>query len=203
VRLFLIGHLISFVNSILGYLPTDWKASSSAWTCSFELRAGILRLFRPRQSTTIPAAMNRITSRLFTAAVIFLATVSGVQAASDPTVTIEKPKARTTTGGACRIVSDGTLSGVWGPSSLPTLAFTIGPGSAMADAMHANKGRYTGPGKYPNVIIAVYLGKTALDDTYAGLGTVALSPDGHTGSFALNNGSASGHFDCGQPPKRD
>jgi len=118
-------------------------------------------------------------------------------------VTIEKPKARTTTGGACRIVSDGTLSGVWGPSSLPTLAFTVGPGSAMADAMHANKGRYSGPGKYPNVIIAVYLGKTALDDTYAGLGTVVLDADGHTGSFALNNGSASGHFDCGQPPKRD
>ena len=42
----------------------------------------------------------------------------------------------------------------------------------MADAMHANKGRYTGPGKYPNVIIAVYLGKTALDDIYAGLGAV-------------------------------
>ncbi len=73
----------------------------------------------------------------------------------------------------------------------------------MADMMHANKGKYSGPGKYPNVIIAVYLGKTALEDTYAGLGTVTLNADGHTGSFALNNGSASGHFDCGQPPKRD
>jgi hypothetical protein len=141
--------------------------------------------------------------RSFTAAVILLATASAIHAAFEPTVVIEKPKARTTTGGACRIVSDGTLSGVWGPSALPTLAFTVGPASAMADAMHANKGRYSGPGKYPNVIIAVYLGKTALDDTYAGLGTVILNADGHTGSFALNNGSASGHFDCGQPPKRD
>src|SRR5579871_333443 len=112
-------------------------------------------LFRP--------AMNRSTSRLLSA-VIFLAAITGAQAASDPTVVIEKPKARTATGGFCRIVSDGTLSGVWGPTSLPTLAFTIGPGSAMADAMRANKGRYTGPGKYPNVIIAVYIGKTALDD---------------------------------------
>jgi hypothetical protein len=145
--------------------------------------------------------MNRNRSRVFTAAVIFLAAITGAQAASDPTVMIEKPKARTTTGGFCRIVSDGTLSGVWGPTSLPTLAFTIGPGSAMADAMHANKGRYTGPGKYPNVIIAVYLGKTALDDTYAGLGTVILNADGHTGSFTLNDGSASGHFECGLPPK--
>lgn len=146
--------------------------------------------------------MNRNRSRLFTVAVIlFLFAVAGLQAASDPAVTIEKPKARTTTGGFCRIVSDGTLSGVWGPTSLPTLAFTVGPGSAMADAMHANKGRYTGPGKYPNVIIAVYLGKTALDDSYIGLGAVVLNADGHTGSFALNNGSASGHFDCGLPPK--
>lgn len=73
----------------------------------------------------------------------------------------------------------------------------------MADMMHANKGKYTGPGKYPNVVIAVYLGKTALEDTYAGLGTVTLNADGQTGSFALNTGSASGHFDCGQPPRRD
>jgi hypothetical protein len=145
--------------------------------------------------------MNRISLKLFIAPVLLLVTAGEVLGASDPTVIIEKPKARTTTGGACRMVSDGTLSGVWGPSSLPTLAFTIGPASAMADAMHANKGRYTGPGKYPNVIIAVYLGKTALDDTYAGLGTVVLNADGHTGSFALNNGSASGHFDCGAPPK--
>jgi hypothetical protein len=137
------------------------------------------------------------------AVVILLATFAGAHAASEPTVTIEKPKSRTATGGACRIVSNGTLSGVWGPSSLPTLAFTIGPASAMADMMHANKGKYTGPGKYPNVIIAVYLGKTALEDTYAGLGTVTLNADGHTGSFALNNSSSSGHFDCGQPPKRD
>ncbi len=113
--------------------------------------------------------MNRNRSQIFIALVIFLVSIAGAQAASDPAVTIEKPKARTTTGGFRRIVSDGTLSAVWGPSSLPTLAFTIGPGSAMADAMHANKGRYSGPGKYPNVIIAVYLGKTALDDTYAAL----------------------------------
>ena len=141
-------------------------------------------LFRP--------AMNRSKSPLLSA-VIFLAAITAAQAASDPTVTIEKPKARTTTGGFCRIVSDGTLSGVWGPTSLPTLAFTIRSGSAMADAMHANQGRYNRPGKYPNVIIAVYLGKTALDDTYAGLGTVLLSRGWSHGSFVLNNGSASGH----------
>ncbi|HWX53847.1 MAG TPA: hypothetical protein VN176_04570 [Verrucomicrobiae bacterium] len=123
-------------------------------------------------------------------------------AASQPTVTIDKPKSRTVTGGACRILSDDTFSGNWGPAALPTLAFTIGPGSAMADQMHANKAKYTGPGTYRNEIVAVYLGKTALEDSYMGLGTVLINADGHTGTFTLNNGSAAGHFDCGLPPAR-
>jgi hypothetical protein len=122
--------------------------------------------------------------------------------AAQPNVTIEKPKARTVTSGGCRILSDGTFSGVWGPSQLPTLAFTIGPGSTMADQMHANKAKYTGPGRYTDEIVAVYLGKTALEDSYMGLGTVVIAADGHSGNFSLNDGSASGHFDCGTAPAR-
>lgn len=95
-----------------------------------------------------------------------------------------------------------TFSGTWGPSALPTLALTIGPGSAMADAMHANKAKYVGPGRYTNEIIAVYLGKTALEDSYGGLGTVVIGPDGHSGTFELNDHKASGHFDCGAAPSR-
>lgn len=122
--------------------------------------------------------------------------------AAQPNVTIEKPKATTVTGGGCRVLSDGTFSGTWGPSTLPTLAFTIGPGSTMAGQMHANKAKYTGPGRYTNEIVAVYLGKTALEDSYGGLGTIVIAADGHTGTFVLNNGTASGHFDCGTvPPK--
>jgi hypothetical protein len=136
--------------------------------------------------------------RAFAAAVITIATVAG--ASSPPTVTIEKPRAVTVTGGFCRVVSDGTLSGNWGPGNLPTLAFTIGPGSAMADQMHANKAKFTGPGAYKNEIVAVYLGKTALQDSYMGLGTVTINADGHSGKFTLNNGSAAGHFDCGAAP---
>jgi hypothetical protein len=94
------------------------------------------------------------------------------------------------------------LSGNWGPTALPTLAFTIGPGAAMADQMHANKAKFTGPGRYPNEIIAVYLGKTALEDSYGGLGTVVIGADGRTGTFALNDGTASGRFDCGTVPAR-
>ena|SRR5689334_7632771 len=143
--------------------------------------------------------MPKSKSRLSLTAVI-VAAFSVVNAAPQPTVTIEKPRARTTTGGECRLSAAGTFGGTWGPSALPTLAFTIGPESAMADQMHANKAKYRGPGSYKNEIIAVYLGKTALQDSYMGLGTVIINADGHTGKFALNDGSAAGHFDCGAPP---
>jgi hypothetical protein len=125
-----------------------------------------------------------------------------IRAATPPTAIIEKPKQRTVTEGRCRILSDGTFSGSWGPAALPTLGFTIGPGATMAAAMHANKAKFAGPGRYLNEIIAVYLGRTALEDTYGGLGTVVLSPDGHSGTFELNDHKASGRFDCGAVPSR-
>ncbi|HEX5435123.1 MAG TPA: hypothetical protein VFY05_12855 [Candidatus Angelobacter sp.] len=134
-------------------------------------------------------------------ALFSVATVAILTAGPQPTATIIKPKPRTVTGGFCRLISNGTLSGNWGPSNLPTLAFTIGPSSTMADAMHANKAKFTGPGTYKNEIIAVYLGKTALQDSYGGLGTIVFNADGHTGTFVLNDGSATGHFDCGVPPQ--
>jgi hypothetical protein len=122
-------------------------------------------------------------------------------AAPQPTATIDKPKSRTVTGGFCRVLGNDTFSGNFGPnSSLPTLALTIGPASAMADALHANKAKFTGPGTYKNEIIAVYLGKTALEDSYMGLGTVIINADKHSGTFSLNDKSAAGHFDCGAPP---
>jgi hypothetical protein len=122
-------------------------------------------------------------------------------AAPQPTATIDKPKSRTVAGGLCRILNNNTFSGNFGPSSsLPTLALTIGPGSTMADALHANKTPFSGPGTYKNEIIAVYLGKTAMEDSYMGLGTVVIKPDKRSGTFTLNDKSASGHFDCGAPP---
>ncbi len=142
-------------------------------------------------------------THLFLSTAVIVATLVSLGAAPQPSVTIEKPRPVTVTGGFCKILSDGaTLSGNWGPSSLPTLAFTIGPGSTMADALHANKAKFTGPGTYKNEIVAVYLGKTALKDSYMGLGTVTINADKHTGRFALNDGSAAGHFDCGEPPTR-
>jgi hypothetical protein len=124
-----------------------------------------------------------------------------VHAAAPPTAIIEKPKPRTVTTGSCKIVSDGTLSGTWGPADLPTLAFTIGPGAAMADQMHSNKAKFAGPGKYQNEILAIYLGKTALEDSYGGLGTIVVNADGHSGTFTTNDSKAAGRFDCGVVPR--
>jgi hypothetical protein len=123
-------------------------------------------------------------------------------AAAPPTATIEKPQQKTVTEGRCRILGDGTLSANWGPSTLPTLGFTIGPGATMGDEMHANKVKFTGPGRYPNEIIAVYLGKTAVEDSYGGLGTIVIAADGHSGTFELNDHKASGRFDCGVAPSK-
>ena len=121
------------------------------------------------------------------------------QAASPTTgmAVVEKPKARTVAGGHCRQMEDGTFGATWGPDQLPLLAFTIGPRSAMADLMHADKKRFDGPGVYKNVVIAVYLGKTALEDMHAGLGTVTVNADGRSGTFTLNDGSTAGRWTCG------
>lgn len=134
---------------------------------------------------------------------LVIAAMLAAAAAPAATATITKPKARTVTGGVCRLAANGTFGGNFGPNaSLPTLALTIGPGAAMADQLHANKARFAGPGKYANEIIAVYLGKTALEDSYLGLGTIVISADGKSGTFSLNDNSASGTFDCGIAPAR-
>ena len=125
-----------------------------------------------------------------------------VPLASPPTATIKKPKGQTVSGGSCRITDDGSTLGVnIGPNAaMPAVALTVGPRAAMADQMHANKAKFAGPGTYANEIMALYLGKTALDDSYMGLGTVKIAADGKSGSFALNDGKAAGIFDCGAPP---
>ena len=131
------------------------------------------------------------------AAVLLLVPLAGAQAKA----TIQKPKTLTVTGGRCLLKADGTLGINIGPNAaMPTLAFTIGPGAFMADQMHANKAKFAGPGKYVNEIVALYLGKTALEDHYIGLGTVTVAADGRSGTFALNDGKAAGTFDCGAAP---
>ena len=136
---------------------------------------------------------------LVAAALVVVAPVARAQAK----VTIQKPKMVTATGGRCLLKADGTLGVNIGPNvAMPTLAFTIGPGAFMADQMHANKAIFAGTGKYDNEIIAVYLGKTATEDSYMGLGTVTVAADGKSGTFSLNDGKAAGTFDCGAAPAK-
>lgn len=136
---------------------------------------------------------------LLAAAVLLLTPLAGAQAKA----TIQKPKTLTVTGGRCLLKADGTLGVNIGPNAtMPTLAFTIGPGTFMADQMHANKAKFAGPGTYANEIVAVYLGKTAMEDSYMGLGTVTVAADGRSGTFALNDGKAAGTFDCGAAPAK-
>ena len=134
---------------------------------------------------------------------LITAVASALASAAQPTATIQKPKVLTVTGGRCQMKADGTLGVNIGPNAaLPTLAFTIGPGAFMAEQLHANKAKFTGPGKYVNEIIALYLGKTALEDSYIGLGTVTVAADNQSGTFALNDGKAAGTFNCGAAPAK-
>jgi hypothetical protein len=136
---------------------------------------------------------------LLAVAGLLLSPLAGAQAKA----TIEKPKTLAVTGGRCLVKADGTLGVNIGPNAaMPTLAFTVGPGAFMADQMHANKAKFAGAGKYANEIVAVYLGKTALEDSYIGLGTVTVAGDGKSGTFALNDGKAAGTFDCGAAPAK-
>jgi hypothetical protein len=125
------------------------------------------------------------------------ATVASAQTAASAGARVERPKARSVATARCLNSHDGTLGGVFGRNELPLLAFTIGPRSAMADQMHASKAKFTGPGTYKNVVTMVYLGKTALEDTYGGLGTITVNSDWRSGSFALNDKTAAGTWDCG------
>ena len=136
---------------------------------------------------------------LLAGAFLLLPSPVGAQAKA----TIQKPKTLAVTVGRCQLKADGTLGVNIGPNAtMPTLAFTVGPGAFMADQMHANKAKFAGPGKYVNEIVAVYLGKTALEDSYIGLGTVSVAADGRSGTFALNDGKALGSFDCGAAPEK-
>lgn len=136
---------------------------------------------------------------LLATTVLLLSPLAGAQAKA----TIQKPKTLAVTGGRCLLQADGTLGVNIGPNAaMPTLAFTVGPGAFMAEQMHANKAKFAGPGNYANEIVAVYLGKTALEDSYLGLGTVIVAADGKSGTFALNDGKAAGTFDCGAVPAK-
>jgi hypothetical protein len=105
-------------------------------------------------------------------------------------------------GGMCRIINSNTFGGVWEPNQLPALGFTIGPSSVMADQKHAStkdQGAMR-TSSSPSIWGRRRL-RTATTSCY-GLGIVTVNADGKSGTFALNDGSASGDWDCGHTPQR-
>ncbi len=79
------------------------------------------------------------------------------------------------------------------------LSFTIGPLRDGRSPGQENNKPYSGPGKYTNIGMN---GKAANGKHFFGYGTVTVNADEQTGTFQLNDGSASGTWDCGHKLKR-
>jgi hypothetical protein len=134
---------------------------------------------------------------------VFVATGTLDAPAQDPGaaegwVKFTKPAGRGVNGARCLNDHQGTLGGVFGRSELPLLAFTINPPESVARMMGTSKVKFTGPGTYKDVGVMAYLGKTALEETYGGLGTITVNADWRSGTFSTNDGKTSGTWDCGR-----
>jgi len=112
----------------------------------------------------------------------------------------EKPTAQTVSGGQCRLDEKKTTLGAAFPGApdakKPYLTFSIGPATFMAQETHASMSPYHGPATYSDVLMSGNDGSS-----FAGLGTVKINADAKSGTFALNDGTASGTFDCGTTPR--
>jgi|GEM_PF-1140130 hypothetical protein len=112
------------------------------------------------------------------------------QAAGKAGATLQKPVAITVTGGSCESDGRGSVGANFGNA----LTFNIGPATVGMPGM--NKEPYRGPGTYRKVIISGYPNKKVI---FAGLGTVIVNPDRQSGTFATDDGRASGSWNCGAP----
>ncbi|HZU91506.1 MAG TPA: hypothetical protein VE993_19805 [Stellaceae bacterium] len=106
------------------------------------------------------------------------------------TAKLDKPFALAVTGGSCESDGKGNVGAVFGNA----LAFNIGPATVGMPGI--SKAPYKGPGTYRKVIITGYPDKKVL---FAGLGTVVVDADRQKGTFATDDGKASGSWNCGVP----
>jgi hypothetical protein len=114
--------------------------------------------------------------------------------AAKGSATLQKPVALTVTGGGCESDGKGTVGANFGNA----LAFNIGPGTVGAKALGMSQARFVGPGTYRKVMISGYPAKGKV---FAGLGTVIVNDDRQTGTFATDDGTAAGSWNCGAPLK--
>lgn len=115
---------------------------------------------------------------------------SGV-AATKAGAKLVKPVAKTIDDGTCESDGQGTI----GANFENAVAFNIGPQTGGASVMKMNTAPYKGPGTYTRVIISGYPEK---GHSFLGLGTVVVNADRRTGTFATDDGKASGTWDCGE-----
>ncbi|HEU5349426.1 MAG TPA: hypothetical protein VFU63_12520 [Ktedonobacterales bacterium] len=76
------------------------------------------------------------------------------------------------------------------------LAFTLGPLTDGSSPGQEHNAPYTGAGHYDNIGIVV---RPESGSPIIGFGVVTVNSDLQSGSFAMNNGSAAGTWDCGTP----
>jgi len=111
---------------------------------------------------------------------------------------IEKPFQQQLSGAECYGAGGGKYAGdvAFGFPSRANriLAFTIGPLSDGFSPGQENNKPYSGPGAYANVGITI---KPPQGKALVGFGTITVNPDQQSGSFAFNDGSAGGSWDCG------
>jgi hypothetical protein len=113
---------------------------------------------------------------------------------------VDKPFKRQVTGAQCYQCYGGAgkYAGLvafgFPDRSTRALAFTIGPLKDALSPGQENNKPYSGPGDYSNIGIS---GKSQDGKTFVGFGTVTVSADEQTGTFKLDNGTASGTWDCG------
>lgn len=93
----------------------------------------------------------------------------------------------------CRVVA-GDAGGDF-PAVNPVLRWAVGP--QAAGRVGGSNTPYTGPATYTNAAISG--NNPTTKQAYGGFGTVVVNADRTTGTFVLNDGSASGSWDCGSP----
>lgn len=124
----------------------------------------------------------------------------GGQSASTPGgAHITKPFDRTVTGAQC-FAGTGANKGkaAFGfpdrDASTAALSFSLGPLADGYSPGQENNKPYTGAGSYSNIGIVV---RPENGQPVIGFGVVTVNSDLRTGAFQLNDGSASGTWDCG------
>lgn len=76
----------------------------------------------------------------------------------------------------------------------PSLIFALGPSPAVAN--QSRSPAYSGPGQYPHIAVT---GDAPTSHHFTGLATIVVNADDQSGTFALDDGSATGTWRCSHP----